>query len=283
MSTKPSSTSSNVFVNAYARLHMGFLDLNGSMGRRFGSLGLVDQEVSIHVHREIPRHFGLGSGTQMALAIGQGINQLFDLNLSLTEIADITNRGNRSGIGIGTFASGGMVLDGGRGKQTGIPPIIAQHTFPEAWRVLLIFDHQHVGVHGEQERSAFASLEDADLQKTQQVYQQVLMHALPALREQNLEAFGQAIASLQIYTGDYFSPIQGGRYASPLVAEVLNYLIDDGVLCAGQSSWGPTGFAVFETQTIAEQYLRKLKSQFTAQSLGWLLCGASNVGATVNQ
>ena len=125
-----------VFVNAFARLHMGFLDLNGSQGRRFGSLGLglnapntlielttdqhafgdveepayvnkskqlllahanVKRDVSIKVHREIPRHFGLGSGTQMALAIGAGLNQLFNLDLTPAEIAAVTGRGLRSG------------------------------------------------------------------------------------------------------------------------------------------------------------------------------------------
>jgi len=254
-------------VNAYARLHMGFLDLNGSQGRRFGSLGLgltapdtyielalgqqvfdqvepayvtkskqallahanIDEAVSIYVHREIPRHFGLGSGTQMALAIGEGINQLFNVKMGLDEIAAVTNRGKRSGIGIGTFAQGGVVLDGGRDNGTVIPPIITQQAFPDAWRVLLIFDHTHIGVHGDAETQAFANLADADLASTQSVCYKVLMQALPALKEQNLTAFGQAIAALQAYNGDYFSPVQGGCYASERVAAVLERLVDEGV------------------------------------------------------
>jgi beta-RFAP synthase len=313
-------TGQPVFVNAFARLHMGFLDLNGSQGRRFGSLGVgldaldtlielaigdnvfveteapyvkqskqlllqyanIKQAVSIKVHREIPRHFGLGSGTQMALAIGIGINQLFDLNLGLADIAQITKRGLRSGIGIGTFANGGLVLDGGRGANTIVPPIITQQPFPETWRILLIFDHKHLGVYGDEEIQAFARLEDAGLEETQSINHQVLMRALPAIKEGDLTIFGEAIAALQAYTGDYFAPAQGGRYASQSVAQVLNFLSEQHINCVGQSSWGPTGFAVFENEAIAEQYLAQLKSNFNHLELSWFLCSARNQGAVIN-
>ncbi len=318
-------TNNHIFVNAFARLHMGFLDLNGSQGRRFGSLGLglnapdtlielaigqrvfgdieapayvnkskqlilkhanIDSDVSIKVHREIPRHFGLGSGTQMALAVGAGLKELFNLDLKPADIAAITGRGLRSGIGIGTFGSGGLVLDGGRGGGANVPPIIVQHPFPESWRVLLVFDHRHVGVHGDEELNAFATLQDADLQDTQKINHQILMRALPAIQEADLHTFGESIALLQAYTGDYFSPVQGGRYASDQVSQVLSYLIDCGVSCVGQSSWGPTGFAIFESDEIAQQYLGKLKTTFQSasqeESLSWLVCEASNVGASVN-
>ena len=318
-------TKQPVFVNAFARLHMGFLDLNGSQGRRFGSLGLglnapdtlielttdqhafgdveepayvnkskqlilahanIKRDVSIKVHREIPRHFGLGSGTQMALAIGAGLNQLFNLDLTPAEIAAMTGRGLRSGIGIGTFDRGGVVLDGGRGDGTNVPPIVVQQPFPEAWRILLIFDHSHVGVHGDEELNAFATLQDAELRETQKVNHQILMRALPAIQEGDLSVFGKSIALLQAYTGDYFAPVQGGRYASKQVAQVLNYLTNSGVSCVGQSSWGPTGVAIFENDAIAQDYLIKLKATFQdagrGENLSWLICAASNVGAFVN-
>jgi beta-RFAP synthase len=316
-----SQVNPHVFVNAFARLHMGFLDLNGSLGRRFGGLGLgleapdtlielaignnvfgdvveadyvsrnkhlilahvnVEQAVSIKVHREIPRHFGLGSGTQMALATGVGINQLFELNLDLAEIAYVTGRGLRSGIGIGTFANGGLVLDGGRTTRTKTPPIITQQHLPEAWRVLLIFDYNHVGVHGDEEVKAFANLEDANLQETQKISHQILMRALPALQEFDLNVFGEAVALLQAYTGDYFAPVQDGRFASQEVTKVLHFLSENGMPCVGQSSWGPTGFAIFESESSANDSLLRLNSQFKQQkNLKFMLTKAANKGASV--
>lgn len=309
-----------VVVTASARLHLGFFDLNGTIGRRFGSMGLSLQEpstqielaltqddshkievadyiqnylqrlleymnvkrtVTINVRSQIPRHSGLGSGTQMALAIGAGLNQLFNLNLSLQEIAALTGRGLRSGIGIGTFAAGGLVLDGGRGPKTVVPPILAQFDFPTAWRVLLIFDRTRTGTHGADEQNAFATLKDAQLIETAQNCHQLLMQALPAIKEHDFDAFSTAISQLQVYTGNYFSPVQGGLYASTHVANVLEWLITQRHHCVGQTSWGPTGFAIFENVQIAEQMLQKMQYEFAGTGLDWLLCKAKNTGATV--
>lgn len=299
---------------------MGFLDLNGQTGRRFGSLGLsldnprtvielavgenvfgsaplpayvlnsqqllmqhlkLDVPISVLVHEEIPRHSGLGSGTQMALALGAGISRLLKLNLELEDVAWATRRGLRSGIGIGTFAHGGVVLDGGRGEQTKIPPMLARHDFPAQWRILLIFDRSHVGMHGEAELNAFKTLQDCTLSDTAQNAQAVLMQGLPALIEQDLTLFGQAISQLQAYTGGYFSPAQGGMYASKQVAKALEMLKAQGIACVGQTSWGPTGFAVFETQAAAQHHLQQLKQQLGEARLEWLVCQAQNTGASV--
>lgn len=320
--TNQQNDTKHVLVKTSARIHMGFFDLNGQSGRRFGSMGLslnvpntvielavgnhvfgeapepayvqkskralleamnIDSPISLLVHEQIPRHAGLGSGTQMALAIGAGINKLLGLNLSLAEIAIMTGRGLRSGVGIGTFEQGGLVVDGGRGAQTKVPPIIARHPFPEPWRVLLVFDPAHKGVHGEQEIKAFKTLEDACLSDTRQNGHAILMQALPALIEHNLTQFGQAISQLQAYTGHYFSPAQGGQYASQSVAEVLNYLTLHGIHCVGQTSWGPTGFAVFEDDASAQYYVNQLARQFPDSRLEWKICSALNSGASVHE
>lgn len=296
---------------------MGFFDLNGSIGRRFGSMGVslqmpqthievavgegeaadayverakfiilkhagIQTPVHIRVIEQIPRHAGLGSGTQMALAVGAGISALFNLNLPLRYIAGLIGRGARSGIGIGTFATGGVVLDAGSNANTIVPPIIAQYKFPETWRILLMFDPQFTGVHGDAELQAFRQLEDHGLSNTQQLSHQLLMQALPALVEQDLTAFGKAVSALQAYNGDYFAPVQGGRYASKGVSAVLNDLLAHGVDCVGQSSWGPTGFAIFANQQEAEAHLSRLQSRFADTGLSWKICAANNSGAHIN-
>lgn len=305
-----------VEITTSARLHMGFFDLNGSLGRRYGSMGLslsapqtriqvsvgdatdvpdylerskrvllqhfgIQAPVSIQILEEIPRHAGLGSGTQMALALGVAIGELFDLKLSLRDIAQCIGRGARSGIGVGTFASGGVIVDGGVNASKHVPPVIAQHAFPDAWRILLIFDNQYVGVHGTAETQAFKVLSDNSLVSTQQLSHQVLMQGLPALVEQNLAAFGQVVSALQVYNGDYFAPVQGGRYASRLVSQVLNDLNAHGIQSVGQSSWGPTGFAIFADQTTAESHMQRLQLAFPHVQLGWQLCSANNEGASI--
>lgn len=314
-----------VTVTTAARLHMGFVDLNGSQGRMFGSLGLaleapttkltvfkskktlidaknlnyvakivenfknqlkISVNFSIKVAENIPEHAGLGSGTQMALAIGAGINALFNLNLTTAELAAITSRGRRSGVGIGTFEQGGLVLDGGRSvhhqNNQRTPPIIARHSFPQEWPVLLILDHHSQGLSGDAELQAFEVLSHAGLVTAQALSHRVLMQALPAIVEHDYAQFSQAIHALQLATGEYFSTAQGGHYKSTKVAAVLHYLNQQGIICAGQSSWGPTGFAIFEDEGKANAMLAQLQQQFGQSQLHFQLMQAKNTGADID-
>ena len=307
----------SVNVTTFSRLHLGFFDLNGGLGRKFGSIGLslqapvtslsislsktftaegedaeraikiaqqvsrhlkVDGGVHIHLDQVIPEHSGLGSGTQLSLAVGMAMNALYQRSLTVNEVAVLTQRGTRSGIGLGTFSTGGLIVDGGRASKSPVPPVIARTEFPEDWPILLIFDKGHSGVHGTQELAAFQNLPLFSEASAALLCRQVLMKALPAIAERDLPAFGQAIQSLQSVTGDYFAPAQGGgRYTSPLVAKVLGHLQFSGVHCFGQSSWGPTGFAVFENQLEAEKKLNQLNATYGGeQDLQFLLTKANN-------
>ncbi|WP_020168212.1 MULTISPECIES: beta-ribofuranosylaminobenzene 5'-phosphate synthase family protein [Methylotenera] len=324
-----------VTVTTTARLHMGFVDLNGSKGRLFGSLGLalnapitqltiaksektliagkncnyvvkiveniknklkIDVNFLVDIQQNIPEHAGLGSGTQMALAISAGINALCDLNLTTAQLASLTNRGNRSGVGIGTFEHGGLVLDGGRKIQPEsnsqennsqknnlqVPPIIARHDFAQDWPILLIMDNDDQGVFGDAELQAFETLKSADFATAQALSHSVLMQALPAIIERDYAQFSEAIHALQLATGNYFSTAQGGHYKSSKVAEVLNYINAQGIICAGQSSWGPTGFAIFESDDAANKILNQLQQQFSKlNQVQFRLVRAKNTGATI--
>ena len=84
-----------------------------------------------------------------------------------------------------------------------------------------------------------------------------------------------------MHVGDYFAPAQGGRYASKYVGAVLQHLEALGVACFGQSSWGPTGFAVFENEELAQKYMLELKMKFTEPHLTWQICSANNKGSEV--
>ncbi|MBA3696885.1 MAG: GHMP kinase [Methylotenera sp.] len=317
-----------VKVSTAARLHMGFFDLHGGLGRKFGSIGLslsapklelcmkhseallvtgvpsvqkrahaiaaqllkklsLPGNVHLSIGQHIPEHAGLGSGTQLALSIGAAINQLYGLNLNVAEIALLTNRGNRSGIGIAAFEHGGVLIDGGRTApakaNNTIPPLLARYDFPEHWRILLILDTTQPGIHGHEELKAFDQLPEFSESVAAQLCRHVLMQAMPALIEQDLPAFGRSIQALQAHVGDYFAPAQGGRYASKRVGQVLKHLEHLGIDCFGQSSWGPTGFAVFESADEANQNLVELKATFTDNALNWMICSASNQGANIER
>ncbi len=325
----PALIPTKIIVKTTARLHMGFFDLHGGLGRKFGSIGLsllspglelsampaerllvtgsaaeraegvakklitklnLKGAVNLSIKQNIPEHAGLGSGTQIALAIGTAVSRVYNMNLSTAQIAELTERGGRSGIGIAAFDHGGLLIDGGRISnkansfdiKSKVPPLLAHYDFPEDWRVLLIFDTSQPGIHGENELEAFNRLPVFSENLAAHLCRHVLMQAMPALVEQDLTAFGNSIQELQSHVGDYFAPAQGGRYASAQVGAVLEHLGRKGVACFGQSSWGPTGFAVFESESDAVSILNALQLQFAElNNISYQVTRANNSGATV--
>lgn len=324
MKTEKQQISENktVKVIAPARLHLGFVDMHGGLGRSFGSLGLCVDELFTHIvataspdviiqgpssnrasvyagkileyldekqgvkmiiKQAIPEHAGLGSGTQLSLAVGTAIANIYGKVLSTRKIAEIMDRGARSGIGVGTFSMGGFLVDGGRGENTEVPPIISHLNFPEAWRLLLVFDTGLQGVHGNSETAAFQNLPPMPEQTTEYLCRLTLMQLLPALAEENCDLFGAAITEIQHYVGDHFAPAQGGRYCSRAVAQILPWLLEQGAKGIGQSSWGPTGFALFANETQAYQALKQARDKWQDESsLKFKVCRARNQKAEIS-
>ncbi|MGZ0079291.1 beta-ribofuranosylaminobenzene 5'-phosphate synthase family protein [Methylomonas sp. Kb3] len=307
-------------VIAPARLHMGFIDLSGALGRHFGSIGLALNEINtqltitaadtlqvsgpsaeralkctrqfsqllgvsdalnITIDHAIPEHIGLGSGTQMALAVGAALNAFYGLKLSVREIAQLSDRGARSGIGIGIFETGGLVVDGGRGPDTKTPPMIAQMAVPEDWRFILVFDQRGQGLHGEQEVSAFQQLPPFPQTQAERLCYLLLMQGLPALAEGDLNKFGEVITALQQAVGEHFAPVQGGVFTSPDVAAAMASLAEQGAVAIGQTSWGPTGFCAVADPLRAAELLAQLERQFAASPLSFLVASARNQTAEI--
>ena len=313
---------SEIIITSPARLHLGFMDLNGSLGRKFGSVGLaidsietsvtvskksvksdlvindtnkraykyaelilkayeVDETVNIIVHKQIPEHAGLGSGTQLALTIGVAISKLFDLNLSLMDIGKILDRGNRSGIGIGAFEKGGFLIDGGKGKTAELPPITVRQDFTENWRIILLINSREKGIHGQKEYNAFKTLKPFPNDLSEKLCRLVNMVILPSLIEKNFKDFSSAIGQLQKIVGTHFSPIQGGVYSNPDIANIMNYVEKNNFMGVGQSSWGPTGFILTDSDTTAHKLVKDIRNNFICKDLQIEIIKGRNKGSIV--
>ena len=308
-------------VTAPARLHLGFLDLAGDLGRRFGSLGLaldrprtrltlepaarlsvkgpeaeraerilrqlaellaVRPAVRLTIEEAIPAHMGFGSGTQLALAVGAGFCRLQGRAVEAEALAVRLGRGARSAIGVAAFRTGGFVVDGGRDVETRLAPVVARLPFPEDWRVLLILDRGHRGLHGEAETSAFRDAPPFGAALAGELCRLTLMQALPGLAERDLARFGAAVSEIQRRLGDYFAAAQGGRFTSPKVARILAGLEADGVTGLGQTSWGPTGFAFFASEARAEQAHAALAARHAGDpALDFEISRGRNKGAEI--
>jgi beta-ribofuranosylaminobenzene 5'-phosphate synthase len=79
--------------------------------------------------------------------------------------------------------------------------------------------------------------------------------------------------------GDHFAPAQGGRFTSPAVADALAWLETEGAAGVGQSSWGPTGFALLPDAATAERLRRRLEERSRGGSLCYDVVAGRNRGA----
>ncbi|MBM4200415.1 MAG: hypothetical protein FJ189_03925, partial [Gammaproteobacteria bacterium] len=168
------------------------------------------------------------------------------------------------------------------GEQTLTPPLLARFDFPEEWRFMLAFDRRGGGLHGEAELAAFRTLPPFPEAEAARICHRVLLRALPALCERNLETFGGVITDMQQSIGDYFSAAQGGRFTSPDVAAALAWAQAEGAIGIGQTSWGPTGFCLAATPEEARQLADRARQRFRDRpNLEFLVASARNQGAQV--
>ena len=211
-----------------------------------------------------PEHVGLGVGTQLALAVADAAYRLLGgASPSPDELARLAGRGERSRIGVEGYARGGFLLDGGQNPdRPGSSAILHRGSFPETWRVLLLRPQSAERWHGDRERLAFARPRDPDanLRTTERLCRLAILGILPALRDADLPNFGESLHEFNRAAGEAFAGDQGGPYCGAAVAELIRWLRAEGVAGAGQSSWGPTVFAMMESGEAAESLLNKLNA-----------------------
>jgi len=214
-----------------------------------------------------PEHVGLGVGTQLSLAVAEAVCRLLsERPYSADECAKLAGRGERSRIGIEGYRNGGLLLDGGQhADAAGSSLILSRQPWPSAWRVLLLRPAISERWHGDRERLAFARPRDPDenLRITERLCRLALLGVLPAFAERDLPTFGEALHEYNRLAGEVFADDQGGPYAGAAVAGLIGWLRTRGIRGVGQTSWGPTVFAMVESVTVAEALLRDVKDART--------------------
>jgi len=231
-----------------------------------------------------PEHAGLGTGTQLGLAVARALMVSWGVHdADVVGLAQRVGRGTRSALGVHGFAQGGFLAEAGKGTAEAVAPLVARLPFPQAWRIVLVLPRSDKGLHGTAETRAFERLRDQGmpLARTDTLCRLVLLGMLPALAEQDLPAFGEALHDFNCLAGEAFAAVQGGTYASPRVAELVAFIRGQGVRGVGQSSWGPTAFAVAEDEGHAEHLAARIREQFALGPEEVFTTSACNHGAVV--
>jgi beta-ribofuranosylaminobenzene 5'-phosphate synthase len=280
-----------VRVRTGARIHVGFLNLSLARDRIYGGLGFAvdgpglsvsaeradrvacdDPDAGAYARRSVelldvpgarvtvgsalPRHVGLGSGTQLALSVYAAVAAAYDREADVRHAAPALDRGGRSGVGVATFERGGFVIDAGHPRERftterpsrgewSVPRISARHEIPDDWRFVIVCPDLEPGPSDDREDEHMrAIVERADPGISEDVATAVTLRLLPALAAGDLAAFGDAVAEIDRLNGVWYADEQGGVYR-PQVGAIVDELDESpAVVGTGQSSWGPTVYGI---------------------------------------
>jgi beta-RFAP synthase len=290
-----------VYVKTPARLHLGLIDLGGELGRVFGGIGVainhpnvileaktsqglavegeksgsvrllvdrfvkkfdIEAKVTVNVKQTIPEHVGLGSGTQLALAVATALAKLFHVKDSVRDLALAMGRGRISGVGTAVFEKGGFVVEGGLKTQKNkphlrapesFPPVIFHQPLPDDWLFVVAIPNVKRGFTDEEEVPAFRQLPAMPAQDVGKICRLTMMKLLPSLIEHDIKSFGNALTQIQNIVGEYFAEVQGGKYSSPIARECTEHMLKLGAHGVGQSSWGPTFYGLVRSENQARE------------------------------
>lgn len=247
----------------------------------------------IRVSGGIPRHVGLGSGTQLSLGVAYALAKASNLNLTPRSLAKIMGRGGTSGIGVAAFEAGGIIVDGGHSfgpggekqsflpshySQASPPPILARYQPPPEWFWVVAVPHGR-GAHGLQEAQIFQRKCPIPQSEVEKVSRIILLKLMPALTEANISEVGEALNLLQNVGFKKFEVELAGSLSKRLMA----FMLEHGAYGAGLSSFGPAVYGLTQSLKRAEELEASLQEFFQENSIkGLVLKARTNIhGARV--
>ncbi len=311
-----------------SRLHLSLLDMNASIGRVDGGVGISlgspcsqilvkrsdtievvgdsllkakiedavrsvipkDEGIHIRVEDNMDAHVGLGSGTQAALSAAAAVNELYGLNMSVRELAMAVGRGGTSGIGVASFEKGGFIVDGGHkfcekgsfspssASRAEPAPVLFRHDFPK-WDIVLALPDLH-GAHDAKEADIFFRECPIPVNEVQELCHIILMKMMPAIIEEDIEAFGYCIDHIQ-RTGFKQREIALQNQA---VRDIMVLMKDHGAYGSGMSSFGPAVYGIVDNKEYA-YYIREVVQEFLNRTIGGrvIVTKANNTGADIRR
>jgi beta-ribofuranosylaminobenzene 5'-phosphate synthase len=208
-----------------------------------------------------PPHAGLGSGTQLGMALARGLAAFFHAEPQTAEsLARAVGRGKRSAVGIHGATLGGLIIESGKLAEDEISPLVSRVALPDQWRFVVVLQDEAAGLSGEAEQRAFDRLPAVSLDTSAALCRLLMCELAPAALQGDFARFSESLYQYGRLAGQCFAAQQGGVYANPAVERLVERCLELGVRGVGQSSWGPTVFALCPTQNEAEDLVNLLRA-----------------------
>jgi beta-RFAP synthase len=224
----------------------------------------------------------LGVGTQLGLAVAAGLRRFLQLPEAPVEsLAASVGRGRRSAVGTYGFEYGGLIVDAGKRYDAQFGQLFKRLELPAQWRFVLVRHLDIQGLAGTPEAEAFAALPPVPESVTRELWQIVTEQMIPAVESDHCADFGESVYKFGRLAGECFASVQGGPFASPMIAHQVNAIRRFGVAGVGQSSWGPTVFAVLPTETDARQLVQRLRAESGIRECEITIAAPNNSGARI--
>ncbi len=281
-----------VKITTNSRLHLGFLNLKSKENYSYGGMGLsidkyptiltiskarefrsnlsrmlnrkihnfilknkVSENIQIECIDKPKSHVGLGSGTQLVLALEEALKKFYKLNHVDSNIFDRTYR---SGIGYNAFKYGGFIVDSPK-KSLNTNEVIFKSVFPKDWKIILLFDNSIKGIHGKKEDQFFSYDNNSTLRK--KLSDIILNEIIPSIIYKDFNIFAKNLTFFQKLNSSFYSSIQKSNYLSKDIADVLKKVKLRFDVAVGQSSWGPTSYVFTDSRIALKEILSILDKE----------------------
>jgi beta-ribofuranosylaminobenzene 5'-phosphate synthase len=289
-----SKDSNGVNIQTPARLHFSLIDLNGELGRIDGGIGVAiskpnwdikiersgtwskpgyiqepleaikkqmnpKDQYKITIHSELPIHVGLGSQTQLSLALAHGISKLEGKEYEIKDLARMVGRGGTSGIGVAAYEYGGFIFDGGHSvadKSEFLPShfssakpavLIQRIEVPEDWYFVVAIPDVGKGKYGTEEVEIFKNYCPIPAEEVNKLSRIILMQMLPAIVEDDIDQFGRGLNSIQNIG---FKRIEN-ELQHEFIKKLQEFYLNTGASGTGLSSFGPATFCMIRSKSAA--------------------------------
>jgi beta-RFAP synthase len=229
-----------------------------------------------------PEHTGLGLGTSLGLSVAAALAAHVGRPTSdPATLAAYVRRGRRSAVGTYGFALGGLIVEAGKYASQWLAPLVARVEMPSAWRFVLLRPSARAGLAGSDEQRAFNRLPPVPEDVTDRLCREALLHLMPAAREGRFDEFSASLYRYGHLAGTCFAAAQGGPYAGPRLQTLVDWLRGRGIEGVGQTSWGPTLFALLPDQAQAETLVAELRRDDATRDLDLTIAAPQNRPARV--
>jgi len=236
----------------------------------------IDGGIKFNLVSSYPSHVGLGSKTQLSLAVAFSINYLFTKRKTIFDLATIVKRGGTSGIGVNAFQKGGFILDAGhslgedrqknsflpsRASNAPPPPALVRYTVPEDWYFVIAIPRNCNEIEGTKELNIFQKYCPISKEDVGSVCRLILMVLLPSLYQKDIQAFGRGLSELQTIG---FKNVEVDLQPT-FIKELIQFMVKNGAYGSGISSFGPATYGIvdgLEKARFLEQKTKKFLEKF---------------------